>query len=61
VRRGRQRRQDGGREIGGRAGSQARTPVDAGWYWDTVITGSGGRVTKASTVRMLVRLYAKLW
>lgn len=48
-------------EIGGRAGSQARTPVDAGWYWDTVITGSGGRVTKASTVRMLVRLYAKLW
>jgi hypothetical protein len=48
-------------EIGGRAGSQARTPVDAGWFWDTVITGSGGRVTKASTVRMLVRLYAKLW
>jgi hypothetical protein len=48
-------------EIGGRAGSQARTPVDAGWYWDTVITGSGGRVTKASTVRVLVRLYAKLW
>ena len=48
-------------EIGGRAGSQARAPIDAGWYWDTVITGSGGLVTKASTIRMLVRLYAKLW
>lgn len=48
-------------EIGGRGGSQARTPIDAGWLWDTVITGSGGRVTKASTIRMLVRLYAKLW
>jgi hypothetical protein len=48
-------------EIGGRAGSQARTPIDAGWYWDTVLTGSGGRVTRASTIRMLVRLYAKLW
>jgi hypothetical protein len=48
-------------EIGGRGGSQARTPLDAGWFWDTVITGSGGRVTKASTIRMLVRLYAKLW
>ena len=48
-------------EIGGRAGSQAHAPIDAGWYWDTVINGSGGRVTKASTIRMLVRLYAKLW
>jgi hypothetical protein len=48
-------------ETGRRAGSQARTPIDAGWFWDTVISGSGGRVTKASTIRMLVRIYAQLW
>ena len=48
-------------ELPGRAGSRAKTPVDAGWYWDTVIAGSGGRVAKSTTIRVQVRLYGRLW
>jgi hypothetical protein len=48
-------------EMNGRAGSRADVPVDAGWYWDTVIAASGGRATKTTTIALLVRLYAKVW
>ena len=45
----------------GRGVSPARMPIDAGWSWDTVIAASGGRVARSTTIRMLVRLYGKLW
>jgi len=48
-------------EISGRGGSRAHAPVDAGWFWDTVIAASGGRVARTTTIRLQVRLYAKLW
>lgn len=48
-------------EINGRGGSRAHVPVDAGWFWDTVIASSGGRVARSTTIRVQVRLYAKLW
>jgi hypothetical protein len=48
-------------EQGGRAGSQARVPIDAAWWWERVAAASGGRVAATSIMRLQGRYYFSLW
>ncbi len=49
------------RTAGTRTGDRRTLPFDAGWYYEKVLDGRGGRVVRWETVRFLVRLYAQLW
>ncbi|HEX5631631.1 MAG TPA: hypothetical protein VFX50_00315 [Gemmatimonadales bacterium] len=48
-------------EIGGRAGSRARVPIDASWWYEAVATASDGRVAAGSVMRLQLRYYVQLW
>jgi hypothetical protein len=42
-------------------GHRCGWPVDASWNYSTIVSGSGGRVTKFRTTQLEIRWYQRLW
>lgn len=43
------------------ADGAVRAPLDASVWWDRVVSATGGRVPRAETIRVMLRLYKDLW
>jgi hypothetical protein len=43
------------------AGHKCGWPIEAAWNYSTVVSGTGGRVTKFRTTTLEIRWYQRIW